>query len=321
MIILLYGNDVYQSGQKLRQMQKKFIADVDPSRLNIEVIDNAKTPIGEFQKAIKSVPFLAKRRLIIFKNILSNGNKDLLGSLYKILEEYRLNYDKENSNALIFFETTEKLGRTKLAKLLKESQFAHKFDPLEGFALNKWIRLTVREREGRITEDAIKELAALIGNDLWVLHNEIDKLIAYAGDEKITKENVCLLVKGRFDDNIFAMVDALGQRNKKRALKLLSDQLAIGAHPMYLLTMLIRQYRILLSVKDMAQYGKNKKDISLFLGIHPFVVTKSLQQGAGYSFEQLRKIYAELLKIDKQLKDGTAKDQGPILFEVLMSRL
>lgn len=321
MIILLYGQDTFQSSQKLHTIKNKFIQDIDPSNLNVDIIDSPKVSLDECQRMIKSVPFLAKRRLIIFKNIISNGSKDLLAGLNKILEEYRLNYDQENSNAVVFFEATDKLGRTKLAKLLKESQYAHNFEPLQGFALNKWIRNEVRNRGGRIDEEAIKELASLVGNDLWILNSEIDKLIAYAEDQKIMKADVILLVNGKFDDNIFNLVDALGVKNKRLSLKLISDQLGSGAHPMYLLTMLIRQFRILLGVKEMAQHGKNKKEISLFLGIHPFVVTKSLDQSRNYSMQQLHKIYRELLKIDMEFKGGSIKDQGPILFELLVSKL
>lgn len=321
MIILLYGDDTYQSSRKLRTIKDKFLAEVDTSGLNVDVIDSPKITLSECQKMIKSVPFLAKRRLIIFKDFLSNGSKDLLTGLNKILEEYRLHYDAENSNAIVFYESSSKLGRTKLAKLLKESKFSHNFEPLQGFALNKWIRHEVRNREGRIHEDAIKELASLVGNDLWVLHNEIDKLIAYVGEGKIMKDHVQLLVKGKFDDNIFDFVDALGHKNKKKSLQLLSEQISSGAHPMYLLSMLIRQYRILLGVKEMGGHGRTKKDISLFLGIHPFVVTKAMQQSANYTFQELQKIYRELLKIDKSLKSGTIKDQAPILFELLVTKL
>lgn len=321
MIILLYGQDSYQSTQKLNQLRDKFIKEVDPSRLNIDIIDSPKISLQECQKMIKSVPFLAKRRLIIFKNIISAGSKELLDGIYKILEGYRLTYDKENSNAIVFFESTDKLGRTKLAKLLKDSQYAHNFEPLQGFALNKWIRNEVRNRDGKIEEEAIKELASLVGNDLWVLDTEINKLIGYAYGQKITKNDVALLVKGKFDDNIFNLVDALGVKNKKLSLKLISDQLSVGAHPMYLLSMLVRQYRILLGVKEMVQHGKTKKDISLFLGVHPFVVQKAMQQSQNYSMNQLFTIYRELLNVDIQLKSGSIKEQGPVLFELLVSRL
>lgn len=321
MIILLYGSDSYQSTKKLNQIKEKFIKEIDPSKLNLDIIDSPKISLNECQKMIKSIPFLAKRRLIIFKDILNTATKDLLDNLYKILEEYRLSYDTEKSNALIFYESSEKLGRSKLAKLLKESKYACNFEKLQGFNLNKWIKNEVRERNGKIDDEAIKELASLVGDDLWTMSSEIDKLIAYSKNEKITKEQIIELVHGRFDDNIFNFVDALGMKNKKLSLKLLSDQIESGAHPVYLLTMLTRQFRILLCVKEMAQVGLTKKDISLTMGIHPFVVQKTIQQSVNYTTDQLNLIYKELLNIDTQLKSGIIKDNGIILFEMLVGKL
>lgn len=321
MIILLYGQDTYRSAQKLREMKDRFIRDVDPSRLNCDTIDSVKVSVSEIQKSVRAIPFLAKRRLIIFKNILSQGGKEFLDSFYSILEDYRLHYNADNSNILVFFESSEKLGRSKIVKLLKESQYSYLFDPLEGFAINKWIRTEVKDRGGFIDEDAIKELASLLGSDLWVLSSEIDKLIAYAYDRKIVRDDIKILVNGKFDDNIFHFIDALGSRDKKKSLELLNEQFSSGAHPLYVLTMLTRQFRILLSIQSLLSRGKSKKDISLFLGIHPFVVTKFLQNITKYSRDEIKFFYQELVKIDLQLKSGMIKDQGQILFELLVSTL
>ena len=130
-----------------------------------------------------------------------------------------------------------------------------------------------------------------------------------------------VLVNGKFDDNIFNLVDAVGIKNKKLSLQLLQDQLASGAHEMYILSMLIRQYRLLLCVKEMVQSQKTKKEISFFLGIHPFVAQKMIQQSQNYSLDQLKMIYRLLTSIDIQLKKGSVKDKGVILFDLFVCKI
>lgn len=315
MIIVLYGADTYRSSKKLADVRDRFIRDVDPSRLNIEMIDSIKLSVAKIQSAVRSVPFLSKRRLIIFKDVLNDGSKDFLDGLYMVLEEYRLHYHEDRSNILVFFESGLSLGRSKVAKLLKDGKFTQEFKPLEGFALNKWVRNEIRERNGKIDDAGIKALISIVGDDLWILHNEIDKLIAYAGAEKIVAEMVDLLTVGKFDDTIFALIDNLSLKNTAQSLILLGKHLDGGAHPLYILTMLVRQFRILICAKEMALMGKTKKEISLSLGIHPFVAQKSLQQSTGYELNELFSIYGRLCELDVKFKRGMIKEYGAVLLE------
>lgn len=303
-------------------MEQKFIKDVDPSRLNFEIIDNPRLSLNDCSKAINAVPFLAKRRLVVFKNLLQTvKSKETLKGLSELIKANVAKVDQDVTNIIIFYEANQKLGRSGLAKILKKIDMCYEFEPLQGFALNKWIRNEVRNNNGRIDEEAIKELASLLGNDLWVISSEIKKLIAYADDERILKSMVNNLVQGIFDDSIFSLVDAIGQRNKQKSLMLLNQQLTSGHHEMYILSMLVRQFRIILGVKEMAMQQKTKKEISLFLGVHPFVVQKSISQARNYSFEQLHNIYHMLLGIDVKFKRGVLKEKGPILLELLMSKI
>ena len=79
------------------------------------------------------------------------------------------------------------------------------------------------------------------------MKNEIDKLLNYSKD--IKKENIELLVKPEFDLNIFKMVDALGYKDKDKALKLFKQHLEKGEGESYLLAMFIYQIRNLIKVK------------------------------------------------------------------------
>ncbi len=320
MIIFLYGQDNFRSLEKLKEIKNKFIREIDPNKLNIDILSE-KHNLSECSKAIKSSPFLAKRRLIIFKNFLNNKNRDFLDELYKILEDYRLNLNQNNSNILIFYENSEKIGTSKLAKFLKEQKLCYKFPLLKGFALNKWIKQRVKQMNGLIHDDAIKELAALIGNDLWILDNEIKKLVNFKNQTRIQKQDVIKLVKGKFDDNIFNLIDAISIKNKNQALKLFLQQIENGTHPMYLLTMLIRQVRILLSTKKMLEDNKTKQQISIYLNLHPFVIKKAIEQSKNFTYDQLVNIYKKLLEIDFYLKNSQLKKQINILFELFILKL
>lgn len=320
MLLFLYGENTYQLQEKLKQIKEKFIKDIDPSRLNLDTVDGSKEGLEKMISTIKASPFLAEKRLIVIENIFSNKSSDIVKSLGDFIKNSSEVHD-DNFNIIVFVQDGSKLGRTSFAQFLKKSKYVYEFKPLEGFAINKWIKQYVRGKEARIDEDAIKSLVSLVGNDLWQLESELDKLIAYAGDRRISNEFVHILVSGNFDDNIFHLVDALGNKQKRVALRLLHEQLELGAHEIYLLTMLTRQFRILIQVKEMVQMNHTKKEISLTLKLHPFVIKKTIEQSRNYTFDQLKKVYSDLVRMDIALKGGLTKANGKILFDLLICKL
>ena len=143
-----------------------------------------------------------------------------------------------------------------------------------------------------------------MGNDLWQMNNEINKLASYKAGETINPEDIDLLVKAKIDVNIFKTLDALAQRDKKTALKLLHEHLEQGENEIYLFSMLTYQLRTLLKLKDLIEKGTPFHDLARQSKLHPFVIKKSSQQLKNFSMDQLKKIYHRLLEIDLQIKTG-----------------
>jgi DNA polymerase-3 subunit delta len=68
--------------------------------------------------------------------------------------------------------------------------------------------------------------------------------------------------------------------------------------------MFIRQYRLLIQVKELAESGQPPTEIAKTLKIHTFVSGKLHQQNKNFSLEQLEQIYDHLLDIDVGVKTG-----------------
>ncbi len=204
-------------------------------------------------------------------------------------------------------------------KLVKE-KYAQEFKLLDNKKLEDWIKKRVAQAQGKIQEAAIKILAGLVGSDLWQINNELTKLLAYKNGQEIEPADIYLFVRGKFDDNIFNLVDAIGERNKARALKLLNDQLAGDVHFAYILTMIIRQFRILLKIKSaLAESAGNQYALAKDLGLHPFVVKKAMSQTLKYNLGQLKKIYQKLLALDFKIKTSQAAPK--VLLDLLVAEI
>ena len=92
------------------------------------------------------------------------------------------------------------------------------------------------------------------------------------------------------------------------------EQYRLGKDPGYIFVMILRQFKILLELRDL--YEREDKltsdQIAKKLGLHPFVVKKSLPMIKRYTMAELKNIYQQLLDIDIKTKTGQG-DQSLML--------
>ena len=193
------------------------------------------------------------------------------------------------------------------------------FSLLRGSALASWAKKEFKKNEAVINSEAFKKLIAYVGNDLWRLSGEINKLVNYRGGEEIKEEDIDLLVKANLDANIFKTLDALAQRDKKTALWLIHEHLERGDNEMYLLSMLAYQIRNLIRLKDLIERGEPYYSLAQKSGLHPYVVKKSSEQLRNFTLDDLKKIYRRLAEIDFKIKVGLT--DGPTAIDLLVAEL
>ncbi|HDL74880.1 MAG TPA: hypothetical protein ENH06_00620 [bacterium] len=121
-----------------------------------------------------------------------------------------------------------------------------------------------------------------------------------------------VLVRPKIETDIFKTIDALAVKNKKQALKYLYKHLEKGDSPLYLLTMINFQFRNLVLIKSTQEQNKIGLNLSKELGLHPFVVRKSLWQAQNFTFEELKKIYRKIFEVDYNIKTGRIDHQTAI---------
>jgi DNA polymerase III subunit delta len=323
---VFHGEDEFGRAEAVARLRGK-LAGGDPAMadLNTSILDGGRLTFGELRHVCDSIPFLADRRLVIVNGLLSrlSGSRakeeetaeeqepawkraflqDLIGYLPKLPPTTRL----------FFVETTTLPAPHPILKLAQEEEkkrrgFARLFAPPKDRDLPTWIRHQVQARGGLISTEAVTILAALVGSDLRVLDQEIEKLLLYADGRQVTSEDVQALVSRARETNIFDLVDCVGRREADRALRLLHHMLDEEAAPLYLLTMLARQMRILIQVSELRDQGLDPKEIATRLKLHPYVVEKGLAQARNFSMAQLEAAYERLVETDWAIKTGQSEE-------------
>ena len=305
MIIFLYGKDTYRSKQQLKKMVDKFKIDRDPQGYNVVELDCEKEDSGKIMSEVLATPFLADKRMTVLKNLLSaSQHKDFLVEIIVRIEENRF----PEENIIIFWEGNDTF-KTKNAKTLfeklKKEKFAQTFPELKGFEISNWIKSEIVSRGGKIEMKALNFLSSKFGSDMWLLSTLINQLISYTNEE-INLSDVQKFVEEKVDDNIFNLVDAIVAGQKNKAFKMIRKQYENGEDAQFIFAMILRQFRILLEMREVFEKQNNisSSDLAKMLGIHPFVVSKSSVFVKSYTLNQIKDIYLKLLEMDTKTKTG-----------------
>ena len=208
-----------------------------------------------------------------------------------------------------------------------KQKYTQQFNQLSNTEATGWTKKEAEKRGGKITYQAAQLLTSLVGSDLWQINNEIDKLLSYksgreSGTAKaviIEVEDIEMLVRGSFDENIFALTDAISNRNKVIATKLLEEQIEAGLADAYLINMIVRQFRILLQIRQGLDSGMSSRKMINALKLHPFIVQKGINQARRFNLDSLKSILSKLVEIDFKMKTGRA--DAKTMLNVLIAKI
>lgn len=322
-IFIWYGDNDFEISQTLRAWMQAFsqkYTGLNLVRFDFQDYRNKDKLIDELKNSLQVNSLFGANKLIVLKNFLLKEcpapiSELLMLSVEKITDGFFIIFTQKNKpdSRLKIFKFIQNLSKKGQAQIQEFSQ-------PKGLQLNQWIKNQVKASQSQIEPGAIELLAALVGNDLWQLDAEIQKLVNYNKGQSIKDSDVKLLVKGKFNDDIFQLMDAIGHKNKKQAIKLMKDQLDSGANEMYLFTMLVRQFRLVRMVKEAQQQGLvNKDEIASEIKQHPFVVQKTIGQSSIFPNSRLIEIYSKLLEFEYSLKSKNIKFK--ILFDKFIAEL
>jgi DNA polymerase-3 subunit delta len=321
MFYILHGDNEFEISERVADFKQK-VGDESVRDLNITVLDGRKTTLSEVQHAADAIPFLADKRLVIVDGLLTRlasrkakdgdevasagAAKDFLNDLIDYVPRL------PDTTRLVFVEFQPINPRHQLVKLAEQQKGRTVIEcrqPQAG-ALPRWISERAKKRGGAIEPPAANRLAALVGGDLRRLDTEINKLITYVDAQRpIAEKDVLLLVSDASASSVFDLVDALGKRDGQRAAHELHHLLDQGENPLGLLAMIVRQYRLLILVKELQARSLPPDAMAKELGQHPFVIKKLNEQARSYrDIAQLETIYRRLLEIETEIKTGQTSD-------------
>ncbi len=306
---VFHGDDSISIDNAIQKMHQSMGADGD---LNTSEYDGANATVADVLGAVRSMPFLADKRLVIVKGLISHITRKGAGETGK-KEVTRLIEDLPSlppHARLVLIERDVISEKNKVLKALVnlDNGYIGKYEKpqnLTGWIINR----AKTEYQTEILPQAAQAIADVVNEDMLRADNELYKLICYVDDDHpINEQDVAALTPYVPEANVFDMVDALARGNGRSALELIHRALHDNPRdPGFgLFSLIVRQFRLLLMVREHLANGGGSQNpvIAKALGVHPFVAGKISVQSRAFDTEQLDVILKRLQKYDQDMKTG-----------------
>jgi DNA polymerase-3 subunit delta len=132
----------------------------------------------------------------------------------------------------------------------------------------------------------------------------LERITLFVGRNKIVElADVEEAVAETTQRSVFEFTDALGNKDKKRAMLILKNLVDNAAQPIMILAMVARHFRLLIKAKEVEKWGAGR-EIASYLGVNSFFVKNYVNQAANFSLEELKSKFKLLAKCDRQIKSS-----------------
>jgi DNA polymerase III subunit delta len=311
-LYLLYGEE----GFLIQEVLDLIIMEVvDPAvgDFNFNTLYCRESSASDIVTLAQTLPFMCEKRLIIAKEI----------ELFKSAELEELTAylnDPSPSSCLVMVSNQGKYEKKAIISAVEKHGAVVRFYPLLEREITGWIESWARTHGLTIQRDAAQYLCQSIGFDLQKIVNELQKVGIYIKRGKIiTFEDVKTVVGDFREYTSFDLAAAIGQKNKGKALVILSRLIQEGEEPVALLGAIAWNFRKLLQAKAMEEAGIKSDEIMKKLRIIFHQTGLFKDQMRRFNTAELSAVFPVMMSTDKVLKSRGLN--GKLLLERMILKL
>lgn len=311
-LYLFFGAEKY-----LRDLAAKTIADFVLKDSLLREFNETASSLAEtdFQQAISAaeqLPMISSRRVLKITDInkLKEADEDALAKYVANPADF----------SVVIFAADELDKRRRFAKTLLDNCVSVEFTQLSDIELINWAKGKLKELNTQADERVLREIVALVGNNVLRLTNEIEKLAVAALPEKIiTFEMVESLVPNSRELSNFELTDYLLNKNRVRALQILKKILDDGAEPLMLLGLIANNFHRLFLAKELMKQGVDRSEVAKTLKLPYSRQEEFLANARRADAEKLSRDLQRIAAADLNIK--TSKATPRLQIEMLVAEL
>lgn len=268
---------------------------------NFDAMNGKEVSVARIIDAAQTLPAFAARRMVLVTQAEHIDAEQAL----PLLTYFE---DPCPSTVLALVASSKFDARTKFYKTLQKVNATFRFERPTPREMPAALTARARSMGLQVQDAAIRLLVDAVGTDLSAAAQALEVVALYVGPKTprpITEDDVAALVSVTRQENIFQLVDAIGAKDRATVMEGLHTMLSgAQAHPLQILALVARHYRILMKAKAAVGTGVARADLQRVLGVPPFAVDKVLRQSRGYSGRRLSENLSAVAAADRALKGG-----------------
>jgi DNA polymerase-3 subunit delta len=292
-IYYFYGEEEFLMNQEVNRIRSAILKG---NNSNFHILYGKESNVNEVINLARSIPLMGGNRVVIVKEA---------DNLKGIDSEKFISYIKKpvKSTSVIFIAKKADF-RKRYIQVLKNLNLLREFNLLKYSDLKSWVLKEVKRYDKMISEDAVNTLIDILGNNLYILHNEIAKLVNFVGyRKKIKLEDVREIISDIGNETIFDLLNSIVRKERNRSIYLINRLINNGIPPLLILNMIIRHIRMIWIGMEMLNDGISSNEIWKNIRINP----KYLK---GISIDELKKLFSKLQYVDTSLKSSSISKDG-----------
>lgn len=295
---LWHGEDRFLLEEGLRLLRGAILKG-DPSGSSIEVVSAQEVLPVDIVERADTFSFF-QERLVIVRDIpyFQEGSSVDLEPFYAYFA------NPNPGTILLFVAESVHRGRKFYKELAKQGVVVEFAVPKRSQDWLFWVQSELKARSIGMSPDSVTFFLEWAGHQPGVLSQELDKLALYIGAETIVKrQDIEAIVPRASEATVFDLLNAVAQRFADQAIAKLHEVLRTE-HQLKVLTMLVRQVRLLLGALAWREKGGDSSGLPMALGIKPFEAQKIWAQSFKMNFQLLANALEECLKTEIALKNS-----------------
>lgn len=258
----------------------------------------------------KTMPMLSPRRYVCVTEVERwEGKKD--DSAAALLERY---LDAPAPSTVLVLCADKLNAKNKLVISGKKLGGLVSCEPLSKRDLPGWLNDAAKARGCRIDQGATDLIVEVVGSDLSVLGDLVERLCLFLGGKGlITEETVGTLVPVVRPSTVWELVEAVAERNISRALDSLSKIYDPQDRGLGIVSVLLWSTRQLVGFEAARSSGAAPADAAKAANLPPFRISKVENQLRRLSRAELERWFCVLRDVDIALKGGSKRPAQAIL--------
>jgi DNA polymerase-3 subunit delta len=288
-VYIFSGNQTFLMDKAISELKRITLgASAD---FNFSLFHGDSASIRDIVETAKTYPMLSRMRLIVVKNAGKLPESEL-----KSLDSYILS--PSPSTCLILIVEEEKDISLEPKKNILYVDFA-----LDTKDIPRQITVEAQKLGCEITKEAVETLITLIGENLQDIHMELEKLALFVGDKnKISAEDVENLTEKEQFKDVFQLVNAIAEKNKRKAMNALLDLEMTKEEPLVILNKISWRFRSIWKAKELIDKKMTEDEILKQLRTSPGAFYYLRQQANNFSYKDIKRITQTLYEYDRALK-------------------